>query len=74
MDLKTSIIFTVTFCVLVYQGEAVVSVCFNFPLWTQGLSSCPGETFIIMIHWVFLFFTMDVKICRYVMLAELNES
>lgn len=61
MDLKTSIIFTVTFCVLVYQGEAVVSVCFNFPLWTQGLSSCPGETFIIMIIEYFCFLPWMLK-------------
>lgn len=48
MDLKTSIMFTVTFCVPVYHGEAVVVSVLVFPSRHED-SSGPGETFIIMI-------------------------
>lgn len=53
MDLKTSIIFTVTFCILVCHGEAavVVSVLISVLIFPSGHedSTDPDETFATMI-------------------------
>lgn len=48
MDLNTSTIFTVTFCVLVYHGEAVVVSVFIF-LSRSKDSTSPSESCVIII-------------------------
>lgn len=52
MDLKTSIIFTVTFCILIYHGEEIVVSVLIFPSRHED-STSSGETFVIMIFQYF---------------------